>query len=232
MSAPEEARRERGTRDLLVVLAGASLAGTILIAVGPGRRPAAGDTPEEGRGLTRPLRLEVTSPGAFREFLLALRVHHYRPQPQGESVYRDVYLDTGDGTLARRHSTFRFREKLQGGGQGRYSVRLTQEPSPARAQPQDNDVASDLDDGTGEAIVAGDWPRAATGASDPSALERLRAVLDGLGVEAARLEPRLVGEVRRQRFDVTDKGQTWFTVDHEVRVVRPFPASEGAEPVR
>ena len=40
------------------------------------------------------------------------------------------------------------------------------------------------------------------------------------------LKPRLWGELRRERFDVTDKGRSWFELDHEILSFRPAVESK------
>jgi len=224
--------RRGGVRGHLVVVAGAALAGTILIALAQGWRPASEQDSRVEHSLTRPLRLECTTPGAFREFLLGLRVHHYRPQPQGEATYHDIFLDTVDRALSRNGYSYRFRTKLQGGGGGRYSIRLNQESRRIPGESKRLDIVSDLSDGLGEAIAAGAWPQVVALDSDQTAAESVRAILHGLGIEARSLEPQLAAELRRERFEITDKGRSWFTLDHEIWIFRAFGASATAGSVR
>src|SRR5512139_698847 len=78
------------------------------------RRGWLGGDGAAGHALTRPLRLEVTSPGAYQELLLALHVHHYRPQPRSHDRFRDVYYDTPGWERHRHGYSYRFRTRLEG----------------------------------------------------------------------------------------------------------------------
>jgi len=57
------------------------------------------------------------------------------------------------------------------------------------------------------------------GLAAPDQLSQILATLD---IRADSLQPRLVGEVERERFDITDTGQNWFELDHERWTFRPI----------
>jgi hypothetical protein len=181
---------------------------------------------DPGRPLRQALRLGVASPDSYGQLLLGLRVHHYRPQPRGESRFRDVFYDTREWDLCRRGYSYRFRTRLSGPGGSKYSLRLEREPRFVPPGSTKLDLAADLPDEVGAAIEAGAWERAVLEAGVEPA-ERLRAVLRELGLGPAEAAARLVAELRRERFDVSDKGQEWFELDHEAWAFRPFdPAGD------
>jgi hypothetical protein len=206
-----------------------ALIGVALLLEGRGWLATGGDPGGSG-GLRRAMRFEVANPDGFEQLLLGLRIHHYRPQPQGTFVYRDVYYDTVELDLLRRGYFFRLRARLEGAGGPRYSVHLEQDRRPPMAAGQRIDLTSDLSDELGNGITAGEWDRAVSQGEGLAAPESLRAVLLQHGVEAGRVGPRLVGELRRERFDVTDKGRTWFDLQHDVWTFHRFlePAERGS----
>lgn len=179
-------------------------------------------TQEDVGELLRPLRMEVVSPGAFEQFLLALRVHHYRPQPLGEAVYEDVFYDTAEHALLGQGYSYRFRRKLQGAGVDRYGVRLTGGLGGSAGPSERMDLYTELPSPLGEAVMAGDWSLPVLGGRGLDAPDRLGQLLITLGVPARELLPAIRSELRRERFDVTDKGQSWFELDDETWVFRPF----------
>jgi hypothetical protein len=183
-----------------------------------------------GRPLTQPLRLAVASPDSVGQLLLGLRIHHYRPQPRGQSRFREVFYDTRGWDLYRHGYSYRFRTRLEGSGGSKYSLRLEQEPRFVPPGSTKLDLAADLPDEAGAAIEAGAWERAVLAVGVEPA-ERLRAVLRELGVGSAEAVARLVAEQRRERFDVSDKGQDWFELDHEAWAFRPFDATGDAPAV-
>ncbi len=194
-----------------VVTAGLALTAAILLGEAGGLLPRPEGPPPD---LTRARRVEVTAPGAFENLLLGLRVHHYRPQPQSEALYRDLYFDTDAGDLLRHGYSYRFRTRLEGGGGAKYSLHLEQESRFVPPGARRTELTTDLPDSDGEAIAA-DHSRALDAGAGIEACERLLAVLEDLGIARSRLGPRLVGELRRERLDVSDKGQNWFQMDHE-----------------
>jgi hypothetical protein len=182
--------------------------------------------------LTQPLRLAAESDAAYRNFLLGLRTHHYRLQPRGEADHLDVFYDTADWDLLQSGYSYRFRNRLQRSGKKKYAVRLEREPRFTPEGEQKLDLVSDLPRAIGEAIAGGEWDRAVSSDAGLEAPERLRGLLAELGIAPERLAPRLVGELHRERFDVTDKGRRWFELDHEVWSFRPFSESSPPASVR
>lgn len=216
-------------RELLLILGAAALVAVVLLA-GPwlsGDRDA-----RRGHRLTQPLRLEAESETAYRNFVLGLRTHHYRVQPRGEADHLDVFYDTADWELLRGGYSYRFRNRLKRSGKKKYAVRLEREPRFTPEGEQKLDLVSNLPQAVGEAIASGEWDRAVVADAGLAAPERLRGLLVELGIAPERLEPRLVGELHRERFDVTDKGRRWFELDHEVWRFRPFSESGTAASVR
>jgi hypothetical protein len=171
--------------------------------------------PTERGGLTRPIRLEWVRPGAAQELLLGLRVHHYRVQPLGEADYVDYFYDTPDWALYRHGYSYRLRVRTGEGAETPYAVRLEQEPRFVPAGETKLDLRSDLPEPLGEAIAGGAWEGAVLRGGGLEAPQRLRDLLSDLGLDAGSLEPRLRAELHRERFDVTDKGQSWFELDSE-----------------
>ena len=180
-----------------------------------------------GRLLTRPLRLEVTSPDSYAQLLLGLRVHHYRPQPKSEARFRDVFFDTPGWDLHARGYSYRFRTRLAGSGGSRYSVRIEQERRFVPAGAAKLELAADLPDELGAAIEAGAWERA-TFEPGVAPAEHLRGVLRDLGLTSEELGARLVAELRRERIDVSDKGRDWFQLDREAWSFRSFDRADGS----
>jgi hypothetical protein len=176
----------------------------------------------EGRALTRPIRigLQTTS---FEDFLTAMRVYHYAAQPSGTASFEDVYYDTEDWTLHDNGYSYRFRTRdRSGSGPHDYSLRLERSREATPLGSKRIEVESELDAPIGSEIAEGAWGAALRPGTDAS--DRLLTVLPGLGIEPAELAPRLRAELVRDRFDVTDKGTTWFELDHErwrVRHVAP-----------
>lgn len=211
----------RRVGQLLLLGAAAGLGTFVFWQLAAVRSPGSA-TGDDIRELVRPLRLELLSPGAFEQFLLALRVHHYRPQPRGEAIYEDVFYDTAEHALLRGGHSYRFRRKLQGAGADRYGVRLTSGLGRAAGPSERVDLYTELPAPLGEAVVAGDWSLPVLGGQGLDAPDRLRQLLTAVGVPAERLGPVIRGELRRERFDVTDKGQSWFELDRETWVFRPF----------
>ena len=174
------------------------------------------------RSLSQPIRLEVENSDAYREFLLGLRVHHYRAQSQGRAKYVDVYYDTVASDLFNHGYSYRFRTQVQADNQRIYSIRLEQEPRFVHADSKKIDIVSRLPMTLGDAIMNGEWDPAVTGGRGLTAPDRLQRLLTKLKIEPQSLQPRLVGELDRERFEITDKGQNWFELDHERWTFRPI----------
>lgn len=185
-------------------------------------REAAGRTRDM---LTRPLRLEATSARMVDEFLEGIQTFHYRASALGEATYRDRFYDTPEGDLHRAGYSYRFRERLAGRDGSPWSVRLERRRDPDEAKRLD--VRSEVSEKQALGILAGNRGGAVTGMAGLPAVDRLRGVLGALGVDEARLEPRLIGELARRRLELTDKGRAWFELDVEVWTFRA-PGSEEA----
>jgi len=181
-------------------------------------RGAFRDRAAEGRTehmLTRPLRLEANGPAATAELLEWLRTFHYRANVMGEAVYRDRFIDTADGRLAAEGYSYRFRERVAGSDGAPWSVRLERSGRFSAEGERRLDVRSRLPEDLGAAIAGGAWDRAVTGGEGLPAPDRLRAVLAELGIDAGDLAPRLIGNLSRTRYELTDKGRGWFELDRE-----------------
>ncbi len=170
--------------------------------------------------LSKPLRLQVRQPDDFAEFLLALRTFHYRAQPRGIAVYADVFYDTEDWRLYRNGYSYRFRQRRDGGSVD-YAVRLEREPRFVTDGSQKTDLRDVLPVALGDAIVRGAWEMALSQDAGLAATVRLGTVLQELGIAPEDLRPRLSADLRRERFDITDKGRSWFELDHEIWSFRP-----------
>jgi hypothetical protein len=184
------------------------------------------------RSLNQPIRLELAGSDAYREFLQGLRVHHYRAQTQGRAAYSDVYFDTAASDLFEHGYSYRFRTLVQADGQRVYSARLEQEPRYVSAGSEKIDVMSRLPITLGDAIANGEWEQAITGGRGLPAPDELLRVLTALGIEPKSLHPRIVGELDRERFEITDKGQNWFEMDHERWTFRPIGEWSSASSVQ
>jgi hypothetical protein len=200
MVAEQQRSRRRRIPGALVVL-GAAVAGGVLLLSTPIPWRVRGDDAPEPRLLTQPLRLEVDIPGAHEEFLVGLRAYHYRAQPLGE---------------VHHGYSYRFRTRTRDSGASSYSLRIEQEPRFVPKAEKKLDLTSDLADEAGDAIGGGDWPLALRVDEGLEAAQKLQEVLRSLAIDAERVEPRLHGELRRGRFDITDKGQSWFELDREL----------------
>jgi hypothetical protein len=176
--------------------------------------------------LDGPLRLNIGEPEVFRRFLLGMRVYHYRAQPRGQTTYRDVYFDTPGWGLHERGYSYCFRVQLTGSGKRKYSVRLSQASSAPPHTADELTLMSKLPASLGDAIAAGAWERAVLGGVGLAAPDRLREILRELRIGEGDVAPRLVGDLTRNRFDITDKGRTWFKLDHENWTFRLFAAKE------
>ncbi len=170
--------------------------------------------------LLKPLRLQARQSNDFAEFLLALRTFHYRAQPRGVAVYSDVFYDTADWRLYRNGYSYRFRQRRDGGSVD-YAVRLEREPRFVTDGSQKTDLRDVLPVALGDAIVRGAWAMALSQDAGLAATVRLGAVMQELGIAPEDLRPRLSADLRRERFDITDKGRSWFELDHEIWSFRP-----------
>ena len=174
------------------------------------------------RTLNQPIRIQLENPNAYREFLLGLRVHHYRAQTQSKANYIDYYYDTVTFDLFDHGFSYRFRTQVQDGSQLNYSLRLEQEPRFVQAESKKIDVMSRLPMSLGAKIANGEWEQAVIFSNGIAAANELRHVLANLDIKPESLRPRMVGELSRERFEVTDKGQNWFELDHESWIYRPI----------
>jgi hypothetical protein len=156
--------------------------------------------------------VSVGEAGLVEEILQGIRIHHYRAKPVDEAVFRDTWLDTADGLLAAHGVFYRFRERVRGEAGSPWSVRLEREEG---RDAKGLDLRSALPGEVGREIAGGAWERAILGGEGLEAPERLREILAELDVDAATLAPRLRGELARTRYELTDKGRSWFELDRE-----------------
>jgi hypothetical protein len=206
------------------IVAVAAVGGLAVSLTGGGQIPIASkwSDAESQTGLTKPLRLELLTSNALEEFALGLRAFHYRSKPQGVAVYSDVFYDTPDWRLYRSGYSFRFREVKDDGGEASYSVRLEQEPRFVPTGSKKMELRASLPAAVGLAIAQGAWQQAVRGETGGDVAARLSVVLQTLDISPEEIGPRLAGELRRERFDITDKGQSWFELDHESWTFQPF----------
>lgn len=181
--------------------------------------------------LTRPLRLQVEEPAAYKEFLIGLRVHHYRAQPRGDGRFQDVYYDTAEWALFDHGYSYRFRRRVRP-DDTIYSIRLEQEPRFVLDEATKIDVVSPVPKQLGETIASGQWSKAVRNDERLAASAELQNVLRELQIDAEKLKPRLIGQLYRQRFDVSDKGKDWFELDHEVWRFNLFAAPANSPTIR
>jgi hypothetical protein len=167
----------------------------------------------EARALTRPIRIGLQT-ASFDEFLTAMRVYHYAAQPQGSVRFEDVYFDSEDWALHEAGYTYRLRTRdRSGSGAREYTLRLERSREATPAGSKRVRVESELEVPLGGEMDENAWRAALRPGTDAS--DRLLTVLPGLGLEPRQLAPRVRAELVRDRFDVTDKGTTWFELDHE-----------------
>ncbi len=171
--------------------------------------------------LLKPLRLQARQSNDFAEFLLALRTFHYRAQPRGVAVYSDVFYDTADWRLYRNGYSYRFRQRRGDGGRVDYAVRLEREPRFAADGSKKTDLRDALPVALGDAIAQGAWEMALSQDIGLAAAARLGTVIRDLDIAPGDLRPMLAADLRRERFDITDKGRSWFKLDREIWSFRP-----------
>ncbi len=165
--------------------------------------------------LIKPLRLEATQLNAFEEFALALRAFHYRVQPRNSAVYSDIFYDTEDWRLYRNGYSYRYREAKNVGGKIDYAIRLEQEPQFVPVGSKKTDLRETLPPSLGAAISQGAWERALANDNSLKATAHLLALLQELDIAPEEIRPRLAADLRRERYDITDKGRNWFELDRE-----------------
>jgi hypothetical protein len=213
----------RYVQSLLILLGLGVVIGGVILIESRGWLSEAGDDDDALRPLTRPLRLRVgDAPDAVGRLLEGLRVHHYRAKAVGEAGFRDWFYDTPDGQLARRGYSYRVRERLSGVDGFPWSIRLERERRFLDEGDVNVDVRSEIPEATGRAIADGAWDLAVTACAGREAPDRLRTLLDEFGIDLSSVVPQLVGELERIRYELTDKGRTWFELDHELWTFRPF----------
>lgn len=166
--------------------------------------------------LTNPLRLEVIQSGDFEEFLLSLRTFHYRAQPRGVAVYSDVFYDTSDWRLYRNGYSYRFRERRGDDGGVNFLLRLEREPRFVVAGTKKLDLRDKVPADLGDRIAQGAWEMLVGEIDEFEATRRLSVVLEELDIDHRDLRPMLRATLRRERFDITDKGRNWFELDREI----------------
>lgn len=207
-------RKESKLGDLWILLALVALLGTA-VWMAYWSRGARGSSPTPPPGLTKPIRLEVTQSGAPNELILALQVHHYRAQPLGEAEYVDYYFDDQDWSLARSGYSYRFRVRPAAEDAGRFALRLEREDRHSQDPGNKLDLRDDLPLALGDQIEQGAWSIAVAGREQIEARDRLAGILEELEIDSEEIAPRLRAELYRSRFDITDKGQSWFELDVE-----------------
>ena len=172
--------------------------------------------------LTKPLRLEVTQSGDLKEILLSLRTFHYRAQPRGVAVYSDVFYDTPDWELYRNGYSYRFRERRGDNGDVTFLLRLEREPRFVAEGTKKIDLRDKVPADMGGRIAQGAWEMLVGEIDKLKVTRRLSVVLEELDIDPQDLRPRLMAKLRRERFDITDKGRNWFELDHEIWSFRPI----------
>jgi hypothetical protein len=177
--------------------------------------------------LTKPLRTEVVSEIGGRGFMLALGIHHYRAQLQSEAEHFDVFYDTKDRELQRQGYSFRFRKETTADTIPNYLIRLEQEPRHLALGAEKLDIISKLPARLGEEIVNGKWDDAFLATVNLAAPSRFVALLVELRIDVDEIHPQLVGQLRRKRFDITDKGRNWFELDQEMWSFSLFDGANG-----
>ncbi len=179
-------------------------------------------SPDPQSDLTKPLRLEAIQSNGLEELAFGLRAFHYQTKPQGVEVYSDVFYDTDDWRLYRSGYSYRYREAKNQSGEASYGVRLEQESRFVPIGSEKTDLRESLPASVGTAIAQGSWEIAVSDENGVETTRRFLAVLQELGIAPQEIRPRLAAELRRERFDITDKGQNWFELDHEIWTFSPF----------
>ena len=166
--------------------------------------------------LIKPLRLEVIQSGDLEEILLSLRTFHYRAQPRGVAVYSDVFYDTPDWALYRNGYSYRFRERRSDDGNVVFLLRLEREPRFVVEGTKKIDLRDKVPAGMGDRIAQGAWEMPVGEIDELKVTRRLSGVLEELDIDPQDLRPMLMAKLRRERFNITDKGRNWFELDHEI----------------
>ena len=101
-------------------------------------------------------------------------------------------------------------------------LRLEREPRFVLGGTKKIDLRNMVPTGIGDRIVQGAWEMLVGEIDELEVTRRLSVVLEELDIEPQDLRPRLMAKLRRDRFDITDKGRNWFELDHEVWSFRPI----------
>jgi hypothetical protein len=103
-----------------------------------------------------------------------------------------------------------------------FSLRLEREPRFVVTGTKKLDLRDKVPAAMGDRIAQGAWEIPVGQIGELEATRRLSVVLDELDIDPRNLRPRLMAELRRERFDITDKGRNWFELDREIWSFRPI----------
>ena len=172
-------------------------------------------SPDARQALRKPLRLSTLNDKAFLELLIALRTFHYRAQLSDVAEYRDVFLDTPDWELQRQGYALRLREKSKTDDTSAFAVRFELLPQYLSSNENRYNKNEDLTEAAARELEAQEIHPLQALAPDSKIATRLREVLGAAKIEPASLIPRLVAQLSRERYLITDKGRDWFEMDRE-----------------
>ncbi len=95
-------------------------------------------------------------------------------------------------------------------------LRLEREPRFVVAGTKKLDLRDKVPADLGDRIAQGAWEMLVGEIDEFEATRRLSVVLEELDIDPRDLRPRLRATLRRERFDITDKGRNWFELDREI----------------
>lgn len=173
-------------------------------------------SPDARQALRKPLRLTSLNDRAFLELLIALRTFHYRAQFSGLAEYRDVFMDTPDWSLLNQGYALRIRERSKGDGTSEFALRFELLPQHLTGSENRYDKNEDLTEATARELETQKIHALQALAPDSKILSRLQEALLAAGAEPRSLAPRLVAQLSRERYLITDKGRDWFEMDREI----------------
>jgi hypothetical protein len=178
--------------------------------------------------LEGPLRLTAQNPETIHNLLLGLRVYHYRARPRGQQTVDDFFYDTADWRLHDQRASLRLRIGTKPSGKKKYTARLVAMDTRGDESSEPIELLSASPIEFNEDLISTKWDLQLTKMMgfDP---EQFEEALRKLGIAVDDLALQLQGRLVRDRFHVTDKGRTWFELDHEHWIFRRPSAKTGSD---
>jgi hypothetical protein len=178
--------------------------------------------------LEGPLRLTAQNPETIHNLLLGLRVYHYRARPREQQTIDEFFYDTADWRLHDQKASLRLRIDTKPSGKKKYTARLVAMDTRGDESSEPIELLSASPAALSEDLISNQWNLQLTKMMgfDP---EQFENVLRELGIAMDDLALQLQGRLVRDRFHVTDKGRTWFELDHEHWIFRRPSAKSGSD---